>query len=72
MSRLTKRCAYKRCRAPIPQRKAAPGLSTSRIDGTTRICSDCGTGEAMSMRALPEQFDLNFQLPSHSTKKVPR
>jgi hypothetical protein len=45
------RCAYRDCRAPIPA-SGCIGVSTSRLDSRTRICSRCGTREALSGEAL--------------------
>lgn len=40
-------CAYTDCRKAIPKRYGEPGVSLSRQDGKTLICSECGLREAL-------------------------
>lgn len=39
-------CGYRDCAKPIPPTYGEPGVSLSRLDGRTLICSACGTREA--------------------------
>jgi hypothetical protein len=49
-------CAYADCRAPLPGPYGMPGVSLSRADGETLICSRCGTREALELALLGTHF----------------
>lgn len=52
-----KRCAYKDCRRVLPgDGRCGPGISLSRLDSKTAICSDCGVREALYPRLLNTEF----------------
>lgn len=40
------KCAYRQCNKLIPPIYGEPGVSLSRLDNKSLICSDCGTREA--------------------------
>lgn len=50
------RCAYEDCRAPLPGPYGTAGVSLSRGDSQTLICSRCGTREALDPRLLASRF----------------
>lgn len=50
------RCAYADCCAPLPGPYGTPGVSLSRADGQTFICSGCGTREALNRNLLGTRF----------------
>lgn len=50
------RCAYEDCLAPLPGPYGTPGVSLSRADSETLICSRCGTREALDPRLLASRF----------------
>lgn len=54
-----KRCAYRDCGKflPTPVAYGTVGISLSRADNKTLICSECGVREAME----PELLSSNFQ-----------
>ena len=39
-------CGYRDCENVIPPKYGEPGVSLSRLDNRTLICSECGTKEA--------------------------
>lgn len=43
-------CGHLHCRAAIPDKYGEPGVSLSRWDNNTLICSHCGQQEAFGMR----------------------
>lgn len=48
-------CAYPDCGKTIPATYGVPGVSMSRLDNKTLICSECGMREALQpniMKAL--------------------
>jgi hypothetical protein len=57
-------CAYLTCRKIIPA-EYGPGVSLSRADNKTLICSSCGTGEALLPRGAltAGRFDPGLRLP---------
>lgn len=59
-----KRCAYTRCGKPIPPTYGVPGVSLSRTDSKTLICSACGTAEALLGKNLPHVFDASLNTPA--------
>lgn len=50
------RCAYEDCRAPLPGPYGTAGVSLSRADSETLICSRCGTREALTPALLGTRF----------------
>lgn len=57
MAKRTKelRCAYKDCKVLLPGTVGA-GVSTSRLDSRTLICSKCGVREALQPALLATNF----------------
>ena len=51
-----KRCAYTDCRAPLSGPFGTPGVSLSRADNETLICSGCGRREALNRNLLGTRF----------------
>ncbi|HZT04553.1 MAG TPA: hypothetical protein VFA39_20055 [Steroidobacteraceae bacterium] len=52
----TPQCAYTDCRAALPGAYGTPGVSLSRADNTTLICSRCGQREALEPTLLGSNF----------------
>jgi hypothetical protein len=50
----TVKCAYKQCTTIIPMQYGEPGVSLSRWDNRSLVCSDCGTQEAFGRRLQSE------------------
>lgn len=46
------KCPYPNCPNMIPETGAGPGVSLSRKDNKTNICSACGTHEALDPRYM--------------------
>lgn len=51
------RCPYTFCGKIMPAKYGAAGVSLSRFDNSTLICSACGTGEAL----LPHDFQVRMR-----------